>query len=103
MLGCHSQAATISQWRLGAVANWLMVAAANNSTRTAETHRHGWRTGIALIAPGAMASAGKVGERRFEAVPVTMCSPGAGFGLADHSIGRYAALTNCVVIVDQHG
>src|SRR5579859_2526493 len=43
---------TNSQRMLGAVTSVYTASAAMVSTRTADTQRHGWRTGIALIASG---------------------------------------------------
>src|SRR5579859_7680353 len=68
MLGWANQARTMSQWRFGAVATWLMVAAANSTTRTADTQRQGWRRGMALMVSGAISAAGDGDERRPEMV-----------------------------------
>src|SRR6266581_556753 len=42
----------VSQCRRGAVTTVFIAATARRRTTTAESHRHGWRTGTALIASG---------------------------------------------------
>src|SRR5947209_16312730 len=51
-LRCVNQYATTSQRRFGAVTKRYVSPAPRTSTTAAPTQRHGWRTGIALIASG---------------------------------------------------
>src|SRR5450631_3393174 len=53
---------TTRQSRVGAAANVYRAAPASARTTTAETHRHGWRSGMALMASGRVLPLERIGS-----------------------------------------
>src|SRR5258708_6840809 len=86
---------TTPQCMLGAVTRVYTASAATATTSTADNHRHGCRTGIALIASGRRPACELGSAGLPEAISVTSTYVG-------HSVRRHAGRTDRVVVVQRH-